>query len=379
MRITIKKKLITGFGILLLLFVVFGIVVLSDMADVQKQFSFVVEHDAPVIANANRLLKLVVDMETGQRGFCITHKEKFLEPYNTANDEFIKLLETEKKLVSDNPSQEKVLESIHNLVDQWHEKAAKPEIAMARKLATAKNINEHNKVQKELASLLSSGTGKDLVDKIRAEFAVFIRTEEQLTKQRYANASQITLKTRNTTLLLVIFSVIFSSIITALSVRAIISPIRKLLNGTKIIGDGDLKHRIDINSKDEIGQLAISFNQMVDKREQTEGHLQAANQQLQAGEQQLRVANQQLRAGEQHLRAANQQLESEITERKQAEEELQETLAEIEQFNKLMIGREGRVIEMKKEVNALLAELGRQPQYKSALEDETVVSSDKAE
>jgi len=35
-----------------------------------------------------------------------------------------------------------------------------------------------------------------------------------------------------------------------------------------------------------------------------------------------------------------------------------------------MIGREGRVIEIKKEVNALLAELGREPQYKSGLEDE---------
>ncbi len=82
---------------------------------------------------------------------------------------------------------------------------------------------------------------------------------------------------------------------------------------------------------------------------------------------------------EKKLCAANRQLESEMTERKQAEEELQETLAEIDRFNKLMIGREGRVIEMKKEVNALLAELGRQPQYKSMLEDETIVSSDKAE
>ena len=52
---------------------------------------------------------------------------------------------------------------------------------------------------------------------------------------------------------------------------------------------------------------------------------------------------------------------------------------EIERFNKLMTGREGRVIEMKKEVNALLAELGRQPEYKSVLEGtEAVASSDKA-
>jgi PAS domain S-box-containing protein len=57
--------------------------------------------------------------------------------------------------------------------------------------------------------------------------------------------------------------------------------------------------------------------------------------------------------------------DTDITERKQAEDKLQETLAEIERFNKLMFAREERVMEMKKEVNALLVELGRQPQYKS--------------
>jgi len=70
---------------------------------------------------------------------------------------------------------------------------------------------------------------------------------------------------------------------------------------------------------------------------------------------------------------------TDITNRKQAEEEKTKTMAEMERMNKLMSGREKRVIEMKREVNALLAELGRQPQYQSVLKDETVVLSDKAE
>ncbi len=57
-----------------------------------------------------------------------------------------------------------------------------------------------------------------------------------------------------------------------------------------------------------------------------------------------------------------------ITERKSNEQKLQESLAEIERFNKLMLGREGRVLEVKKEVNALLAELGREPAYLSVME-----------
>jgi len=59
-----------------------------------------------------------------------------------------------------------------------------------------------------------------------------------------------------------------------------------------------------------------------------------------------------------------------ITEHKQAQEEKRKSIAEMERMNQLMTGREMRVIEMKKEINSLLAELGKEPEYQSVLEDE---------
>jgi PAS domain S-box-containing protein len=52
-----------------------------------------------------------------------------------------------------------------------------------------------------------------------------------------------------------------------------------------------------------------------------------------------------------------------ITSRKQTEEALKRNTEELEAFNKAMIGREGRVIELKEEINRLCAELGRPPAY----------------
>lgn len=54
----------------------------------------------------------------------------------------------------------------------------------------------------------------------------------------------------------------------------------------------------------------------------------------------------------------------EITERKKAEEEIRRTLDEIERFNRAMLGREGRILEMKTEVNDLRARLGLPPLYR---------------
>ncbi|HPG49352.1 MAG TPA: SpoIIE family protein phosphatase [Spirochaetota bacterium] len=59
--------------------------------------------------------------------------------------------------------------------------------------------------------------------------------------------------------LLVLGIAIIASIIMA---TVTIRPIRALSQGAEIIGKGNLDHRIQINSRDELGQLAAEFNQM---------------------------------------------------------------------------------------------------------------------
>lgn len=51
---------------------------------------------------------------------------------------------------------------------------------------------------------------------------------------------------------------------------SITRPIGKLIEGTRRFGKGDLKYRIDIRTKDEIGRLAAAFNEMAEERQQAE-------------------------------------------------------------------------------------------------------------
>ena len=46
--------------------------------------------------------------------------------------------------------------------------------------------------------------------------------------------------------------------------RGIVTPVRALVRGMEIIGEGKLTHRIDIESKDEFRHLATGFNRMVE-------------------------------------------------------------------------------------------------------------------
>ena len=60
-----------------------------------------------------------------------------------------------------------------------------------------------------------------------------------------------------------------------------------------------------------------------------------------------------------------------ITDRKQAESALQQKLQTVEKFNKAAVGRENRMIELKKEVNALCSQLGLRKRYRIPGESRT--------
>jgi len=62
----------------------------------------------------------------------------------------------------------------------------------------------------------------------------------------------------------------------------------------------------------------------------------------------------------------------EISLRKRVEQELKASIEELERFNRAMIGREDRILEMKSEVNQLRLRLGLQPEYQvDSLSDES--------
>jgi len=69
-------------------------------------------------------------------------------------------------------------------------------------------------------------------------------------------------------------SVILLSIVGYLTTFNIVKPLRELLDATKKVAGGDLAHRVQIKSRDEIGQLARSFNHMtMELQKATENYL----------------------------------------------------------------------------------------------------------
>ena len=142
-----------------------------------------VEHTHEVLIAAHDIEKLKVDMETGQRGFIITGKEHFLEPFNVASNAIFKEIEDLKKKVSDNPPQVVRLSNIEQQMNDWLETAGNPEIEARRKY-------DRGEIQfQNVADLLIVETGKQQIDALRKLLAEFIAIEEGLTLSRQETAA----------------------------------------------------------------------------------------------------------------------------------------------------------------------------------------------
>jgi len=157
---TVRGKILAGYGIILGLMLFSTVFVYRSVGTLVETADWV-EHTHDAIGRGNQLTKLMIDMETGQRGFLLVGDDVFLEPYNSGTRDFDTTLANLKTFVSDNPEQVRRLGVIENLAKEWHEKAATPEIEERKRVSRGARDLE------SLQELLSQGTGKGILDRIR--------------------------------------------------------------------------------------------------------------------------------------------------------------------------------------------------------------------
>ncbi|MCM0650261.1 methyl-accepting chemotaxis protein [Clostridium swellfunianum] len=78
-----------------------------------------------------------------------------------------------------------------------------------------------------------------------------------------SNMEQAVRELINTTVIISIGAFIIISFVLVLISNGVIKPIKKLADSSKQVANGELYHEINIESKDEVGTLAISFREMV--------------------------------------------------------------------------------------------------------------------
>ena len=139
-----------------------------------KADSALVIHTGDTLTALDDVLSTVKDAETGQRGYLLTGKDSYLDPYNAAVQEIGPRLDALQRLTIDNPTQQDRLGSLKQRI--------------GAKLAELKQTIDLRQNQGQAAALavVQSDRGKQDMDAIRDQVSAMEREEIDLRAKRLA-------------------------------------------------------------------------------------------------------------------------------------------------------------------------------------------------
>ena len=134
-----------------------------------------------------------------------------------------------------------------------------------------------------------------------------VLTQRALTAAQ-AEAHQVVRRTQRQSLFFLLLSVLGSGATVMLCRHKLLKPLREVTTGAEKLAAGALEHRMAVTTRDELGTLAMTFNQMAARLQQDKENLEG-----------------QVRQRTAELVQANAQLRQELAERQQAEVALRES------------------------------------------------------
>src|SRR5690348_11954367 len=166
MKRTFDKGVLVGVGLVVALLVGNAVLAYRNTRQLLEDAGWVA-HTQEVLDLTSDVLRTLVDAETGQRGFLITGKDNFLEPYDQALARLDQQVRTLKDKTQDNSRQQARIEELERLT--------------AERLALLqKRIDLRRKSAEDGQALVATGKGKEKMDAIRRLIASMQDDEHDL-------------------------------------------------------------------------------------------------------------------------------------------------------------------------------------------------------
>ena len=232
-----------------------------------RQRSLQANHSQQVIATANQLQTLVIDLETGIRGFAITRDENYLQPWKDASRRYPKATKRLVHLTRDNRMQHERALGIKRAIDQYFHYSV-PLVGFLRRNPTY------------TAKYVTAPESRQQIDGIRQRFARFLGTEQNFgtvrdDKARTTEHAALVVGGIGlaTALLLILLGAVYVN-------RAVARPVRSAAEAASRLAGGDFSDRLREDGPGEVGQLERTFNLMAASLERTLADLEERNRTL---------------------------------------------------------------------------------------------------
>jgi methyl-accepting chemotaxis protein WspA len=247
-NLSIKKKLATGFGAIIAIIVILLALAYTNFTKLSTASGWDL-HTMQVLLEANQIETAMVQIQSSTRGYLLTSDASAVQ--RISNEEAIlrRHLAEITRLTADNPAQQARLQKLTPFVNHWLDQVINPQLekrGTSTPAASADEVQAGGRTIAEARAMI-----KDITDE-----------ESRLLVERTKTSSSLS---ESMMMLLVLgggVCTVLALIIGAVLLQALGGPIGRLAAVVERIAHGEQGARVEVTSRDELGQMSVAFNQM---------------------------------------------------------------------------------------------------------------------
>ena len=282
--------MVLGYVVITLLMLSMSFYLIFRLKHLNQASTSILSKDIPSIENEEKLLKILLEQVSIEKKYTITRDPAFLDIFAAKKGEFIHRLELVNKLIQINHETNNIFNKFNTLYVKYFwgtcfypfsaaedARYSKELITITAQIETLYNLYMGITAKEFILlkynandpSYSSMGEEKNkTIDQLRNTINNLIILQQTGLFKKMGLFQETVQKSTRISLAIMLFAITFVTAFSFFFIRSIYKPINALKAATDHIAQGDLEHRINITSNDEIGSLGRSFNEMSKKLEQ---------------------------------------------------------------------------------------------------------------
>ncbi|OZI13473.1 methyl-accepting chemotaxis protein [Bacillaceae bacterium SAS-127] len=319
MKLSVGKKIMLGFGIILLLLTVVSVLSLTKMSVMNEKSELIVDSWMPGVASINR-----INYETENvKSLTLMHiqsenkdeKEQIEKELTKRNDSVLKVMAAyEKTIYLDEDRQH-----FDELQSDWD-----------RFLADNKKTIQFSSQGKQQLAQFNLQKDKVLFDAMQENLDFLVALNEEQADKAAQQSKDSYQSARMQTFLFLGLALLLGVIITIGLTRNIVGPLRAVTDGIQEIAKGNLLvEKVVVNNKDETAILADSVNQMKDNLALMVSKIVGISQTVNQQSEELTQISNEVKIGSEQISSTMQELAGGAEEQASAVQDAAETMNDL--------------------------------------------------
>ena len=249
MRLSLRRKIVGGYGLLLLLIVLLAWLTLSLFASLRSVQRRVFDEAVPGLVVVDEIVRSYSTQSAALRGYVIGSQPALLDQYRN-EVEISRAAEQDALELFDSGETRRLLLSLTETGERFHALVDDTVLPLVQR------------GRRSLAFSFLSQQGTPLVSEIEALGADLRRVQDRIVSQTEDDVSSRTAQTVVTLLLVTLGALLVGTVLAVVLPRRLTANLLKLVDAARAIGRGDFDQRIEVRSGDEVEELAQRFAEM---------------------------------------------------------------------------------------------------------------------